>query len=122
MSRFNPQANKDFDALMYREPSFDEQDTVLLTKLGLSTTNLSPQVKTSLGQLTLPHNVQISVSAIVMPAMFFTFDFYFRDTQKRYRAETGSGDFRTYWRMAKRFAKEKRNRQDPLFEITEVTL
>lgn len=96
-------------------------NTALLTKLGLSTANLSSQVETSLGHVTLPHNVRISVSAITMPALFFTFEFYFQATEERYRAESGSGDFRTYWRMAKRFAKEKRNRQDPLFEITEVS-
>jgi hypothetical protein len=121
MSQPERQANKDFDALMYRDPTFDEQDSALLTKLSLSTANLSPQVETALGQVTLPHNVRVSVSAITMPALFFTFEFYFDDIQKRYRAESGSGDFRTYWRMAKRFAKEKRNRQDPLFEITEVS-
>lgn len=113
-------AIKDFDALMTPIRTFDEQDTVLLTKLGLSPANLELWVETPLGQVTLPHNVKISVSATVTPATFFIFDFYFQDIQKRYRAESGSGDFRTYWRMAKRFAKEKRNRKDPLFQITEL--
>jgi hypothetical protein len=114
-------ALKDFDALMTPTRTFDEQDTALLTKLGLSSANLQLWEETSLGQVTLPHNIQVSVRATVTPATFFKFDFYFQDTQKRYRADTGSGDFRTYWRMAKRFAKEKRDRQDPLFEITEGT-
>jgi len=113
-------AIKAFDDLMTPDRTFDEQDTALLTKLGLSSANLQLWVETSLGQVTLRHNVQISVSATITPATFFKFDFYFQDTQKRYRVESGSGDFRTYWRMAKRFAKEKRDRKDPLFEITEV--
>lgn len=115
-------AIKDFDALMTPIRTFDEQDTVLLTKLGLSSANLPLWVATSLGQVTLKHNVQISVSATITPATFFKFDFYFPDTQKRYRAESGSGDFRTYWKMAKRFAKEKRDRKDPFFQITELII
>src|SRR4051812_46634864 len=111
-------ALKQFDALMTPIRTFDEQDTVLLSKLGLSSTNLELWVETSLGQVTLPHNVQITVSAVVTPATFFTFNFYFPLTQRRYKAASGSGDFRTYWRMAKRFAKEQRNREDPMFEIT----
>jgi hypothetical protein len=51
----------------------------------------------------------------------FTFHFHFVDIERHYKAETGSGDFRTYWRMAKRFAKEKRDRNEPLFQITELT-
>jgi hypothetical protein len=115
------EALQNSDALMTPDRTFDEQDTALLTKLGLSSANLPHNVQTLLGHVALPHNIHVSVSATIMPATFFTFDFYFQDAQKRYRAETGSGDFRTYWRIAKRFAKEKRNREDPLFEITEVT-
>ena len=111
----------DFDALMTPTRTFDEQDTALLTKLGLSSANLQLWEETSLGQVTLPHNIQISVRATVTPATFYTFDFCFQDTKQRYRAESGSGNFRTYWRMAKRFAKEKRDRRDPLFTITELS-
>jgi hypothetical protein len=105
---------------MTRIPTFDEHDVALLSRLGLSSPNLELWVDTSLGQVTLRHNVQVSVSAISTPSIFFTFHFYFPDMNKRHKAETGSGDFRAFWKTAKRFAKEKRNRQDPLFEITEV--
>ena len=115
------QALEDFDALMTPDRTFDEQDTALLNKLGLSSANLPLNIQTPLGRVTLPHNVHIAVSATIMPATFFTFDLYFQDTQKRYTPESGSGNFRTYWRMAKRFAKEKRDRQNPLFTITELS-
>lgn len=108
------------DVLMTDVPAFDEQDTALLARLGLKSPDLKLWIETALGQVTLRHNVQISISVISTPATFFKFDIRFADINKRYKAETGSGDFRTYWRIAKRFAKEKRNRQDPLFVITEV--
>jgi len=111
----------DFDGLLTAAPPFDKQDVTLLTRLGLKSPDLDLSVVTSLGQVTLRHNVVVSVSAVRTPAMFFTFHFHFVDLEKHYKAETGSGDFRTYWRMAKRFAKEKRNRNEPLFQITEVT-
>ncbi len=120
MSQLEP-AIGNFDALTTAIPTFDKHDTVLLTRLGLNSTNLPFQVESQLGQVSLAHNVKVSVCAITMPATFFTFDFYFQDTRKHYRAQTGSGHFRTYWRMAKRFAKEKRDRQDPLFTITTLS-
>lgn len=101
-------------------PTFSEQDVTLLAQLGLKSQNLDLSVETSLGKVTLRHNVHVTVSAVSIPALFFTFNFHFADINKRYKAQTGSGDFRTYWKMAKRFAKEKRDRKEPLFEITEV--
>lgn len=115
------QVAPDFDTLIARSiPAFDEQDTVLLSKLGLQSPDLELWKETSLGHVTLRHNVQISITAVSTPAIFFTFHFRFADLNKRYKAETSSGDFRTFWRMAKKFAKEKRNREDPLFVITEL--
>ena len=111
----------DFDGLLTTTPLFDKHDVTLLTRLGLKSPDLDPSVLTSLGQVTLRHNVVVSVSAVRTPAIFFTFHFHFVDIERHYKAETGSGDFRTYWRMAKRFAKEKRDRNQPLFQITELT-
>jgi hypothetical protein len=122
MSELLEEAATDFDTLSTRIPIFDGEDLRLLSQLGLKAPDLKPRVETSLGEVVLRHNVSIWVSAISMPALFFKFHFYFADSDKRHRAETGSGDFRTYWRMAKRFAKEKRDRKDPLFVITELSL
>jgi hypothetical protein len=100
--------------------AFDKRDTKLLTKLNLAAKNLELWNETFLGKVELPNQVQISVWATPTPALFFRFAFFFPESEKRYHAETGSGDFCRYWRTAKRFAKEKRDRKDPLFELREI--
>lgn len=100
--------------------AFDKRDTKLLTTLNLAAKNLELWNETFLGKVELPNKVEISVWATPTPALFFRFAIFFPESRKRYHAQTGSGDFRSFWKTAKRFAKEKRDRQDPMFELKEI--
>ena len=51
----------DFDGLLTATPPFDKHDVTLLTRLGLKSPDLDLSVVTSLGQVTLRHNVVVSV-------------------------------------------------------------
>lgn len=108
------------DAIEISIPTFDQQDVALLTTLGLASTNLLRGKETPLGQVTLPNDEAIiSIWATSWPALFFRFDFQFPDS-RQFRAETGAGDFRSFWETAKLFAQGKLQGSHCTFQVTEL--
>jgi len=116
--RTNPM-NNTLDAIETSIPAFDQEDVSLLTELGLASTNLLRGKETALGQVTLPNETIISVWATSWPALFFRFDFQFPDSTQ-YRAETGSGSFRSFWETATLFAENKLQTSNDMFQVTEL--